>query len=73
MWAPLCRSGVLAQVVLVFADAACHQRPNVVVDRGAPDDAAALLDQIGADRVIVVGYSMGGPVGSRSPGGIQAG
>jgi len=28
------------------------------------DDAAALLDQLGADRVIVVGYSMGGgPVG----------
>ena len=27
------------------------------------DDAAALLDQLGAGRVIVVGYSMGGPVG----------
>ena len=27
------------------------------------DDAAALLDQLGADPVIVVGYSMGGPVG----------
>ena len=27
------------------------------------DDAAALLDQLGAGRAIVVGYSMGGPVG----------
>src|SRR5262245_18336264 len=27
------------------------------------DDATALLDQLGAGRVIVVGYSMGGPVG----------
>ena len=27
------------------------------------DDAAAVLDQLGAGRVIVVGYSMGGPVG----------
>ncbi len=27
------------------------------------DDAAALLEQLGAGRVIVVGYSMGGPVG----------
>lgn len=27
------------------------------------DDAAALLAELGADRVIVVGYSMGGPVG----------
>jgi len=27
------------------------------------DDAAALLDQLGVGRVIVVGYSMGGPVG----------
>lgn len=27
------------------------------------DDAAALLDRLGAGRVIVVGYSMGGPVG----------
>ena len=40
------------------------------------DDAAALLDQIGADRVIVVGYSMGGPVGMllarRHPGLVRA-
>ena len=40
------------------------------------DDAAALLDQIGAARVIVVGYSMGGPVGAlfarRYPGRVQA-
>lgn len=40
------------------------------------DDAAALLDQIGADRVIVVGYSMGGPVGMllarRHPGRVKA-
>jgi 3-oxoadipate enol-lactonase len=27
------------------------------------DDAAALLEQLGVSRVIVVGYSMGGPVG----------
>jgi pimeloyl-ACP methyl ester carboxylesterase len=27
------------------------------------DDAAAVLDQLGAGRAIVVGYSMGGPVG----------
>ena len=27
------------------------------------DDAAAVLDQLGASRAIVVGYSMGGPVG----------
>lgn len=27
------------------------------------DDAAVLLEQLGADRVIVAGYSMGGPVG----------
>jgi 3-oxoadipate enol-lactonase len=27
------------------------------------DDAAAVLDQLGTGRVIVVGYSMGGPVG----------
>jgi 3-oxoadipate enol-lactonase len=40
------------------------------------DDAAALLDQIGAHRVIVVGYSMGGPVGMllarRHPGRVKA-
>jgi pimeloyl-ACP methyl ester carboxylesterase len=40
------------------------------------DDAAALLDQIGADRVIAVGYSMGGPVGMllarRHPGRVRA-
>jgi len=40
------------------------------------DDAAALLDQIGADRVIAVGYSMGGPVGMliarRHPGRVNA-
>jgi pimeloyl-ACP methyl ester carboxylesterase len=40
------------------------------------DDTAALLEQIGADRVIVVGYSMGGPVGMllarRHPGGVKA-
>jgi 3-oxoadipate enol-lactonase len=40
------------------------------------DDAAALLDQIGTDRVIVVGYSMGGPVGMllarRHPGRVSA-
>lgn len=40
------------------------------------DDAAALLDQLGAGRVIVVGYSMGGPVGMllarRHPGRVAA-
>jgi pimeloyl-ACP methyl ester carboxylesterase len=40
------------------------------------DDAAALLDQLSADRVIVVGYSMGGPVGQllarRHPGQVAA-
>jgi pimeloyl-ACP methyl ester carboxylesterase len=40
------------------------------------DDAAALLDQIGVDRVIAVGYSMGGPVGmllaQRHPGRVRA-
>jgi pimeloyl-ACP methyl ester carboxylesterase len=40
------------------------------------DDTAALLEQIGADRVIVVGYSMGGPVGMllarRHPGRVRA-
>jgi 3-oxoadipate enol-lactonase len=40
------------------------------------DDAAMLLDQIGADRVIAVGYSMGGPVGMliarRHPGRVNA-
>jgi len=40
------------------------------------DDAAALLDQIGAGRVVVVGYSMGGPVGMllarRHPGRVRA-
>jgi 3-oxoadipate enol-lactonase len=40
------------------------------------DDAAALLDQIGPGRVVVVGYSMGGPVGMllarRHPGRVRA-
>jgi 3-oxoadipate enol-lactonase len=40
------------------------------------DDAAALLGQLGADQVIVVGYSMGGPVGlllaRRHPGKVAA-
>ena len=40
------------------------------------DDAAALLDQLGTEYVIVVGYSMGGPVGMllarRHPGRVQA-
>lgn len=40
------------------------------------DDAAALLRQLGAERVIAVGYSMGGPVGlllaRRHPGAVQA-
>jgi len=40
------------------------------------DDAAALLDQLGVRHVIVVGYSMGGPVGlllaRRHPGRVQA-
>ena len=40
------------------------------------DDAAALLDQLSAGRVIVVGYSMGGPVGQllarRHPGQVAA-
>ena len=40
------------------------------------DDAAALLDQIGAGRVIAVGYSMGGPVAMllarRHPGRVGA-
>jgi len=40
------------------------------------DDAAALLDQLSAGRVVVVGYSMGGPVGQllarRHPGQVAA-
>jgi len=40
------------------------------------DDAAALLGQLGAEHVIVVGYSMGGPVGlllaRRHPGRVAA-
>ena len=40
------------------------------------DDAAALLDQLGARRAIVLGYSMGGPVGlllaRRHPGRVAA-
>ena len=40
------------------------------------DDAAALLEQLGVGRVIVVGYSMGGPVGlllaRRHPGQVAA-
>lgn len=40
------------------------------------DDAAALLDQLGAEHVIAVGYSMGGPVGlllaRRHPGTVGA-
>ncbi len=40
------------------------------------DDAAALLGQLEADNVIVVGYSMGGPVGlllaRRHPGRVKA-
>ena len=40
------------------------------------DDAAALLEQLGVGRVIVVGYSMGGPVGMllarRHPGQVAA-
>jgi pimeloyl-ACP methyl ester carboxylesterase len=40
------------------------------------DDAAAVLDQLGAGQVVVVGYSMGGPVGlllaQRHPGRVQA-
>ncbi|HEU5388756.1 MAG TPA: alpha/beta fold hydrolase [Streptosporangiaceae bacterium] len=40
------------------------------------DDAAALLELLGADRVIAVGYSMGGPVGMllarRHPGRVKA-
>jgi len=40
------------------------------------DDAAALLGQLEADNVIVVGYSMGGPVGlllaRRHPGQVKA-
>ena len=40
------------------------------------DDAAALVSQLGIERVIVVGYSMGGPVGMllarRHPGTAQA-
>ena len=40
------------------------------------DDAAALLGELGAGRVIVVGYSMGGPVGlllaQRHPGTVAA-
>jgi 3-oxoadipate enol-lactonase len=39
------------------------------------DDAAALLDQIGAGPVIAVGYSMGGPIGmllaQRHPGRVK--
>jgi pimeloyl-ACP methyl ester carboxylesterase len=40
------------------------------------DDAAALLELVGADRVIAVGYSMGGPIGMllarRHPGRVKA-
>jgi 3-oxoadipate enol-lactonase len=40
------------------------------------DDAAAPLDQIAVDRVIIVGYPMGGPVGMllarRHPGRVKA-
>ncbi len=40
------------------------------------DDAAALLRQLGAEHVIAVGYSMGGPVGlllaRRHPGKVEA-
>lgn len=40
------------------------------------DDAAALLGQLGTEHVIVVGYSMGGPVGMllarRHPGRVKA-
>jgi pimeloyl-ACP methyl ester carboxylesterase len=40
------------------------------------DDAAALLGELGAEHVIVVGYSMGGPVGlllaRRHPGKVEA-
>lgn len=40
------------------------------------DDAAAVLEQLGAGRVVVVGYSMGGPVGlllaRRHPGLVGA-
>jgi len=40
------------------------------------DDAAALLDEVGAGPVVVVGYSMGGPVAlllaRRHPGRVQA-
>jgi pimeloyl-ACP methyl ester carboxylesterase len=40
------------------------------------DDAAALLEQLGVGRAIVVGYSMGGPVGlllaRRHPGQVSA-
>lgn len=36
------------------------QRPFLLED--AADDAAAVLDQLGIDRVITVGYSMGGPI-----------
>jgi pimeloyl-ACP methyl ester carboxylesterase len=40
------------------------------------DDAAALLEQLGVSRVVVVGYSMGGPVGlllaRRHPGKVTA-
>jgi len=39
-----CRSSVLAQVVLVFADAACHQRACVVVDPGACGGQGGLAD-----------------------------
>ena len=39
------------------------------------DDAAALLGQLGAEHVIAVGYSMGGPVGlllaRRHPGKVR--
>ena len=39
------------------------------------DDAAALLDELGAGQVIVVGYSMGGPIGlllaRRHPGRVR--
>ena len=44
MSVPLCRGRVLAQVVLVLADAGCYQRARVVVDRGADGCQDGLAD-----------------------------
>jgi hypothetical protein len=51
MSVPLCRGRVLAQVVLVLADAGCYQRARVVVDRGADSCQGSLADPGSGDRI----------------------